>query len=39
MIEQSDIVVTYVMHDYGGAYRYKKLSSQKNKKVIELSEL
>ena len=37
MIGQSDIVVTYVMHDYGGANRYKQLAKRKGKRIIELS--
>lgn len=37
MIEQSDIVVTYVKHDYGGANRYKQLAIRKAKRIIELS--
>ena len=36
MIEQSDIVITYVKHDYGGANRYKQFAECKAKKVIEL---
>lgn len=37
MIEQSDIVVTYVKRDYGGANRYKQLANRKGKRIIELS--
>ena len=38
MIEQSDFVVTYVVHDGGsGAARFKKLAERKGKTVIELS--
>ncbi|MBO5463616.1 MAG: hypothetical protein J6A49_09940 [Clostridia bacterium] len=36
MIEQSDIVVTYVKRNYGGAYKYKELAKKKGKKVIEV---
>ena len=38
MIEQSDFVVTYVVHDGGsGAAQFKKLAERKGKTVIELS--
>ena len=36
MIEQSDIVVTYVKRNYGGAYKYKELAKKKGKKLIEV---
>ena len=39
MIEQSDIVITYVNHEYGGAAKYKKIAERKGKEVIELAEL
>lgn len=39
MIEQSDFVITYVVHDAGvGAAQFKKLAEQKGKTVAELSE-
>lgn len=38
MIQQSDIVVTYVTHTYGGAWQFKVLAERQEKKVIELSE-
>ena len=38
MIEQSDFIVTYVIHDAAsGAAQFKKLAERKGKKVIELS--
>ena len=38
MIEQSDFVVTYVVHGSGsGAAQFKKLAERKGKTVIELS--
>ncbi len=38
MIEQSDFVVTYVVHDAGsGAAQFKKQAERKGKSVIELS--
>lgn len=39
MIERSDVVITYVKHQYGGAAKYKQLAERKGKKVIELAEL
>ena len=38
MVEQSDIVVTYVTHTYGGAAQFKELAERQGKMVIELSE-
>lgn len=37
MIQQSDIVVTYVTHNLGGAWQFKKMAEQMRKRVIELS--
>ena len=38
MIEQSDFVITYVVHDAAsGAAQFKKLAERKGKTVIELS--
>lgn len=36
MVEQSDIVVTYVTHSTGGAYKFMKLAKRKGKTVINL---
>lgn len=36
MIEQSDIVVTYVKRNYGGAFQFKVMAEKKGKKVIEV---
>ncbi len=38
MIQQSDIVVTYVTHTYGGAAQFKAMAERQGKTVIELSE-
>ena len=38
MIQQSDIVVTYVTHTYGGAAQFKAIAQRQGKLVIELSE-
>ena len=38
MIQQSDIVVTYVTHNFGGAWHFKALAERKNKTLIELSK-
>ena len=37
MIEQADIVVTYVTHGFGGAAKFKALAERQGKTVIELS--
>lgn len=38
MIRQSDVVVTYVTHTYGGAAQFKAMAERQGKTVIELSE-
>lgn len=38
MIQQSDIVVTYVTHNFGGAWQFKTMAERQGKIVIELSE-
>ena len=38
MIRQSDVVVTYVTHTYGGAAQFKEMAERQGKTVIELSE-
>ena len=38
MIEQADIVVTYVTHSFGGAAQFKAMAERQGKMVIELSE-
>lgn len=37
MIEQSDYVVTYVKHTFGGAAKFKELAEKKNKTVINIA--
>ena len=40
MIEHSDFVVTYVIHNLGsGAAKYKQLAERKGRKIIEVSEV
>ena len=38
MIQQSDVVVTYVTHSFGGAAQFKEMAERQGKMVIELSE-
>ena len=38
MLEQSDVVVTYVTHSFGGAAQFKEMAEKQGKTVIELSE-
>ncbi len=38
MIQQADIVVTYVTHNFGGAAQFKAMAERQGKTVIELSE-
>ena len=37
MIQQSDIVVTYVTHNFGGAWQFKEIAVKQSKNVVELS--
>ena len=39
MLSQSDIVVTYVAHNFGGAWRFKTLAEREGKPIIELSRI
>lgn len=38
MLQQSDVVVTYVTHTYGGAWQFKEISVRQGKIVVDLSE-
>lgn len=38
MIDQADVVVTYVTHSFGGAAQFKALAERQGKTIIELSE-
>ena len=39
MIQQSDIVVTYVTHNFGGAVQFKEMAERQEKTMIELNEI
>ena len=36
MIQQSDVVVTYVTHSFGGAAQFKEMANMKKKSVINI---
>lgn len=36
MIQQSDVVVTYVTHNFGGAWQFERISEKQNKTIIHL---
>lgn len=38
LVEHSDMVITYVTRNYGGAAKFKSLAISKGKRVIEISE-
>lgn len=38
MIDQSDILLSYVLHNWGGAYKSKQYAQKKNISIIELSK-
>lgn len=37
MIQQSDVVVTYVTHNFGGAAQFKEMAEIRGKTVIEVA--
>lgn len=37
MIQQADVVVTYVTHSYGGAVKFKEMALRQGKNAIEIS--
>ena len=37
MIQQADIIVTYVTHNFGGAAQFKEMAERLNKYVVEVS--
>ena len=39
MLKQSDYVVTYITHTWGGAYKYAEKARSQNKTVINCAEL
>lgn len=39
MIQQSDVVVTYVTHNFGGAAQFKGMAERQEKTMIELNEI
>ena len=38
MIQQSDVAVTYVSHNFGGAAQFKEMAVRQEKYVIEISD-
>ena len=38
MLQQADVVVTYVSHSFGGAAQFKAMAERQGKTAIELSE-
>ena len=38
MVEQADIIVTYVSRNFGGAWKFKEVAERKGKRIIELSK-
>ena len=39
MLKQSDYVVTYITHSWGGAARYEKTAKMQKKRIIALAEV
>lgn len=38
MLRQSDFVVTYITHSWGGAAQFAKMAERQNKKIISIME-
>ena len=39
MIQESDVVVTYITHSWGGAAQFAELAERKNKRVINIASM
>ena len=39
MVEQADVVVSYVTHDWGGAYKTMEYARKKHKRIINYSSI
>lgn len=39
MVENSDLVIAYIKHNYGGAYRSLQCAKRKNKKIINIADI
>lgn len=39
MIQESDVVVTYITHSWGGAAQYAQLAKRKQKRVINIKDI
>lgn len=39
MVQESDVVVTYITHSWGGAAKYAELAERKKKRVINIAML
>ena len=37
MLENADIVITYVTHSWGGAAKFKQMAEKRQKRIIELA--
>ena len=38
MIREADLVITYISHSFGGAYKSMRYAQRKKKRVINLAE-
>ena len=39
MIENSELIITYVKHKFGGAYKFKCVAQKMKKRVLEISDI
>ena len=39
MMANADLIITYVKHNYGGAYRSLQVAKRKRKKIININDL
>lgn len=39
MIRESDVVITYITHSWGGAAQFAEIAKKKRKRIINVAEM
>ena len=39
MIRESDVVITYITHSWGGAAQFAEMTKKKRKRIINVAEM
>ena len=39
MIRESDVVITYITHSWGGAVQFAEIAKKKRKRIINVAEM